>query len=732
MKVGPLSKQSLEKFLPEVGEDDVYFDPEEKTWLPEILTRRDLYYALAEAAELEQSLCCMYLFAAFSLCRFREEMECVPEDVVQKVHEWTASLLSIAREEMMHMGLVWNLQVVLGASPHLHRPNFPIGSRAFGLLPALELRPFSVETLKRFARFERPEAHELQDLWKSGLSRYGKTINDDPKMPEQEGSWAWVTRLLQALLGQLCLETYSPFGEVWLVQTDNTLSLLSTWHPKHHPTQPERIPHFEALSRYVESIADNPQKLQHSLAWDLLQSWGKSEFVPILRRKQFHPPVFEKKLDEAGLNTGAAFGFKALNSSQRLVFVLYYRTVLEQKEDNSSGASSDPITNKTLEDREKLALVEGLLSPFRWIDLAAKVRNPLHEWMESIFPQRLLPDKSLSPMRPVPGELKYRTIGRLYRQIRQGIIELYDKLGQDEGLLLLRPQAVTTQDTNPSYLARVQMVIPSVRKFDEVLSSLFKVIEGGEGEFFSAPKTDQDGWLNNNGHYLRLLEILKEADKFELELLVRPVVPNPLTRKPHNVQRRIGDGSQFPMTLLEHPAALLAAQTFNAVYEVMLRMLQRLFCHQGIFDAKPEPDCPFYEEGAKEAKLLARMVFSPLMSGLLRPLGELLTLLPISLDAPSSVLSAGPNFELYRDVHLLEHKRTAWTFFTERFDEIHQSLVDLRGLLEWDRVHGQLFHLSEVIYELQLRRVEDMIKDSGLIAKKLGEMRDTMPKEKKL
>lgn len=120
-----------------------------------------LFSALAEAAELEHNLMCLYLYAMFSLKR--SEDEGISKTELAAIEGWRKIILSIALEEMTHLALVSNLFSALGESPHFLRPNFPVSP---GLYPAnivIELAPFNLQTLEHFIYLERPRSQPVQD-----------------------------------------------------------------------------------------------------------------------------------------------------------------------------------------------------------------------------------------------------------------------------------------------------------------------------------------------------------------------------------------------------------------------------------------------------------------------------------------------------------------------------------------------------------------------------------------
>lgn len=69
--------------------------------------REALIYLLCEAAELEHSIMCEYLFAAFSL-KHRSDKG-LTEDELSAVKRWRRAISHVASEEMLHLALVHNL-----------------------------------------------------------------------------------------------------------------------------------------------------------------------------------------------------------------------------------------------------------------------------------------------------------------------------------------------------------------------------------------------------------------------------------------------------------------------------------------------------------------------------------------------------------------------------------------------------------------------------------------------
>ena len=123
--------------------------------------RNELIRLLTEAAAVEHSLMCQYLFAAFSLKQ--RTGEGLSENQLTDVVGWERLILSVARQEMEHLGLVTNMLSAVGGAPQLLHPTFPYGTHLFG--GEMALMPFSVDTVKRFVCFERPETIKPEDAF---------------------------------------------------------------------------------------------------------------------------------------------------------------------------------------------------------------------------------------------------------------------------------------------------------------------------------------------------------------------------------------------------------------------------------------------------------------------------------------------------------------------------------------------------------------------------------------
>ena len=123
--------------------------------------REALIYMLCLAAELEHSIMCQYLYAAFSLKQSTDEQ--VTAEQLESIERWRKAVTHVATQEMLHFALVQNLLTSIGAAPHLGRPNLPPPAGHFPASVSLALLPFGEEALRHFMFLERPEGMQLDD-----------------------------------------------------------------------------------------------------------------------------------------------------------------------------------------------------------------------------------------------------------------------------------------------------------------------------------------------------------------------------------------------------------------------------------------------------------------------------------------------------------------------------------------------------------------------------------------
>jgi CDGSH-type Zn-finger protein/uncharacterized Fe-S cluster protein YjdI len=138
-------------------------------------THRDqLIGMLTEAAEIEHCLMCTYLYGAFSLKQ--DDGEGLDADELSAVRRWRGEVIRIATDEMLHLALVSNLLIALGARPHYRRFNFPISPGLFPADIAVGLAPLDAATLDHFVYLERPRDAAEQDAANLQKGEYSRQV----------------------------------------------------------------------------------------------------------------------------------------------------------------------------------------------------------------------------------------------------------------------------------------------------------------------------------------------------------------------------------------------------------------------------------------------------------------------------------------------------------------------------------------------------------------------------
>ncbi|MGH2806299.1 MAG: ferritin-like domain-containing protein, partial [Actinomycetota bacterium] len=227
----------------------------------------------------------------------------------------------------------------------------------------------------------------------------------------------------------------------------------------------------------------------------------------------------------------------------------------------------------------------------------------------------------------VPRPQDFSTVGHLYHSIEEGFRRLTERHG--EAWLFVGPrhaQATAKIFRWPELVA--------VHDLATARQGIEMIVEQGEGP--------RGHW--RDAHYGRFLEILGEYLTFKRENPAfepaRPVIPC-------NVRRPV---DTEPSTLVSEKLTAHVLDAFNVAYEVMLQCLARFFGkgneteaqHRGLADLAVE-----------------------LMIYVLKPLGELVTTMPVGAEHPGK--TAGPSFELFfASGYLLPHHRSAFVLLHER------------------------------------------------------------------
>ena len=227
----------------------------------------------------------------------------------------------------------------------------------------------------------------------------------------------------------------------------------------------------------------------------------------------------------------------------------------------------------------------------------------------------------------VPHLQEFDTIGQLYRSIQAGLEHLEGRLGP-ERLFVGPPDAQATEE---HFRWPELVAVTDVTSARRAIDTIVEQGEGARGEWRDA-------------HFGRLLGILdeylelKQADPgFEP---ARPVIAANVRPQPTGVT----------VPLISDPGTTRCMDLLNVGYEVLLQLLSRYFAHT--------------HESPAQLQVLADAAVG-LMYSVIKPLGSVVTTLPVGPHLPGA--TAGPGFELFYQVdYLLPHKEAAWVLMEER------------------------------------------------------------------
>jgi hypothetical protein len=240
------------------------------------------------------------------------------------------------------------------------------------------------------------------------------------------------------------------------------------------------------------------------------------------------------------------------------------------------------------------------------------------------------PSLNLDDDQIVPQTQDFATQGHLYRGIEQGFHHLVEKYGEQR-VFIGPPRAQATEE----YFGWPELI--AVTDLASACQAIETIVEEGEGA--------RGDW--RQAHFGKFLKIMQEYRDLKQQdpgfEPARPVVAA-YVRQP-------GDTSEVP--LISDPDTAGISELFNASYEVMLQMLMRYFIHG--------------EETEDELQTLSSMAVSAMFM-VIKPLGQLLTTLPIGPDLPGKM--AGPTFEIYQTSYVLPHHDAAWIVLHERLLEL--------------------------------------------------------------
>ena len=227
----------------------------------------------------------------------------------------------------------------------------------------------------------------------------------------------------------------------------------------------------------------------------------------------------------------------------------------------------------------------------------------------------------------VPHLQEFDTIGQLYRSIQAGLEHLSERLGPER--LFIGP--VDAQATEEHFRWEELVAVTDLASARLAIDTIVEQGEGARGEWRDA-------------HFGRLLGILDEY------LAIKAADPSFEPARPVVAANVRQQATGVPMPLITDPGTTRCMDLLNVVYEVLLQLLSRYFAHT--------------DESPEQLQVLADVSVG-LMYAAIKPLGTVVTTLPIGWDMPG--VTAGPGFELFYQVdYLLPHREAAWVLMEER------------------------------------------------------------------
>jgi CDGSH-type Zn-finger protein/truncated hemoglobin YjbI len=230
----------------------------------------------------------------------------------------------------------------------------------------------------------------------------------------------------------------------------------------------------------------------------------------------------------------------------------------------------------------------------------------------------------------VPRLQDFATVGHLYRSIEEGIKHLCQKYG--ERWLFVGPLEAQASQQHFGWPQLVQVIDAGSAQ-----RAIDTILEQGEGP--------RGHW--RRAHFGSFVDVFDEYHQLQS---ADPHFEPARQVLPAKVRPSEGDRAT---PLIEDPYTARCADLFNVSYEVLLQTLARYFAHT--------------EETEQQLATLAQVTLG-LMFNVIKPLGALITTLPVGDSHPGRV--AGPSFELfYESDYLLPHRDSAWALMEERLRE---------------------------------------------------------------
>jgi CDGSH-type Zn-finger protein/truncated hemoglobin YjbI len=260
----------------------------------------------------------------------------------------------------------------------------------------------------------------------------------------------------------------------------------------------------------------------------------------------------------------------------------------------------------------------------------------------------------------VPQLQDFATVGHLYRSIEQGLAHLADKFGE-RNLFVGPPRAQATTD---NFQWPELVAVADLASAQRALDTILEQGEGARGHWEQA----------HFGQFVRIL------DEYRTMLAADPDF-DPVRPVMFATVRRCEHDDSVPQ--IGEPVTARCTDLFNVGYEILLQMLERYFAHTEETDAQL----------ATIADATVNLMFS-----VLKPLGGLITTLPIGPEHPG--MNAGPSFELfYENDYLMPHRDAAWALLEERLRDAASFCGLLRESAD-ERVTSELAPVGEALGDI--------------------------------
>ena len=257
----------------------------------------------------------------------------------------------------------------------------------------------------------------------------------------------------------------------------------------------------------------------------------------------------------------------------------------------------------------------------------------------------------------VPQAQDFATLGHLYRSIEHGIAHLAEKFGE-RNLFVGPPRA---QATSANFHWPELVPVTDLASAQRAIDTILEQGEGARGHWEHA----------HFGQFVQILDEYRQMTTTNPDFQpARPVIFATVRTSEHDESvPRIG--AQVTSG---------CGDLFNVSYEILLQMLGRFFAHT--------------EETDAQLATLANSALA-LMLEAIKPLGDLLTTLPVGPDHAD--LNAGPSFELfYESDYLLPHREAAWALLEERVRDAANFCSRIREFAP-DPIANQLAPVGEAL-----------------------------------